>query len=482
MHILWITCDEMRWDALPSSGNPVTTMPASDRLAREGTRFSQTFCQMPKCVPSRCSMLTGRYPHVDGFRTLRGLRNAPDCSAVLNNDMVALHEDTPNIVPLLRKAGYRTCLLGKNHIVEWNLHQKWFDKTPSWNFDRIPKNEKRAELRRASFGGTIPLEFDLSRHHDAVTADEAIEFITSDDERPFFALVDMSLPHPCYFEMPGTPVISRPLADIPPGKSADLENAPATERAIRLSKDLESLPEEDRLRLRRAYWSMCEFADQQVNRILDALDASGKAADTLVIYTADHGDFAGDHNCYEKWDTVFYDCITRVPLLIRLPGKAKAGHHSPALVELIDLFPTILEAVELPCPFYAQGRSLLPLLRGETPAWRDTVICQGGVEKELTTRIVGCDEEGTDPVKQKVLCDFPETMERARMIRSDTEKYVHRLNGNHEYFDLVADPHELNNAIGDPSKKERINHLREKLLERLMEAESKLPEVASLYA
>lgn len=457
-------------------------MPAASRLADEGALFPDTFCQMPKCVPSRCSMLTGRYPHVDGFRTLRGKRPfnpSPHCS---DNDFFSLTEDVPNLIPMVREAGFRTCLLGKNHVVDWNLHRVWFDKTPSWDFNRVPKTEENPVLLRASYTGDVPADFPLDRHQDAVTAAETIDFIRCADSRPFFALVDMSLPHPGYQTFGTMPVASRDLAELPSPPLIPLAAAPFVEQALRRSKNLESLTDTDRRMILRAYWSMCEFADRQVEKILNALDESGQAENTLVIYTADHGDFAADHNCYEKWDTCFLDGIVRVPFLLRLPGKIPAGWRGDAMVELVDCFPTIVDLLGLPMPAGTQGRSLWPVIEGRETGWRGEVICQGGVESAALSLAASADTPGADPVKQKVLIDTPAAMARAKMVRTKKWKYIHRLEGGHELYDMDTDPHELNNRINDPTCGDVLIDLRNRLLNRLIEAEPCLPEIGRLYA
>jgi len=200
---------------------------------------------------------------------------------------------------------------------------------------------------RASYGGNVPPQFPLHRHTDAVTADEAIQFLTSNQHKSFFAMVDMSLPHTCYHTFPSMPAAGIPLQELPAPPLSAVETASSVEQALRKSKDLEHFGDEDRRFIRRAYYTMCEFADRQVLRILETLDALHLAENTLVIYTADHGDFAGDHNCFEKWDTVFSDNLVRVPLLMRLPGNIRPNTRCDAMVELIDLFPTLLEIIQL---------------------------------------------------------------------------------------------------------------------------------------
>lgn len=482
LNILWITCDELRADAVSTYGNAFTSMPAAERLAAEGTQFDQAFCQMPKCVPSRCSMLTGRYPHVDGFRTLLGRVGAPPHPEVADNSMVCLQADTPNLIPYLREHGYRTALLGKNHIVEWNLHQRWFDATSSWRWQRPPHQPVSPELARADYAGPLPADFPFARSPDAVSAQEMIEFIEGCQDRPFFGLLDMQLPHPAYQEYP-TPVSRRPLSDFPVPSSRPLDEVPPLEHALRTSKNLEHLSDDDRRRIRRAYYSMAEFADQQIARVLDALDRLGLTENTLVIYTADHGDFAGDHNCYEKWDTSLLDCIVRVPLLMRLPGRLPAGHRVADLVELVDLLPTTLELADLPTPAYAQGHSLVTLAHGEGPAPRTAAFAGGGVEASLLQRLAPpARPDGRPSVKQQVLQDFPWTMHRAKMVRTASHKLIYRLHGGHELYDLAADPEELHNRFGDPALAAIQADLQERLLRFLIESETTLPEVGSLTA
>ncbi len=485
LNVLWITCDEMRASAVSAYGNRFTSMPAAERMAREGVLFEHAYVQMPKCVPSRCSMMTGRYPHCDGFRTLLGRAGAAPGPRGERNNMLALDEGTPNLIPLIRAAGYRTALLGKNHLVDWHLHREWFDATPGWDYDKPPHLPGRVTPRMRELGleyaGMIDPAFDPARHQDAVTAAEAIVFMrdSRDQGRPFFALVDMAKPHPTYEDFPQTPTAHRALGDFPVPPAKPIDQAPSVERLLRTSMGYESLDDDERRALVRSYHSMCEFADQQVERVLAALDELGLREQTLVIYGSDHGDFAGNHNCYEKWDTIFYDCLVRVPLLIRLPGVARAGVACPAMVELIDLAPTVLELLGQPVPRWMHGRSLAPLLRGQTVDHRDAVFCQGGVEASLTRRPWRPEVPSN---KQRVLLEHPESMVRARMVRDSRYKFIYRLVGDCELYDTLADPDELSNLIADPTQRERISHMKDRLLRFMVEFETDLPEVENLIA
>lgn len=485
INVLVITCDQMKASATSVGGNPQIRMPAIERLAREGTTLTNAFVQMPKCVPSRVSMMTARYPHVDGYRTLMGRRHWKPCPGVKDNHMLVLQEDDPNAIPIVREAGYSTCLLGKNHLVEWNLHKKWFDATPSWKFNKTPKfvdaPEPDSDLRRAYYRGRVSPENDLTLDCDAVTATETVDYLRKckADGKPFFALVDMGKPHTPYDLYP-TPTADIPLEQIPLPPWQSLEEAPSLMRQVRIAKDCERLTDDDRRKIVRAYWSMCEWADRQVGRILAALDELDLADDTLVIYTADHGDYTTEHNGYEKWDTCFYDCLTHVPLVMRWPGNIPAGARSEALVELVDLLPTAFEAMGLARPIWFQGRSLWPLLRNEQAEHRDAVFCTGGVEASALP-LIGKSGSG-DSIKQRVLHQFPEALARGMMVRTKDWKLIYRVTGDCELYDLVNDPHELRNRYGDPECAAMQHQLIERLLRFSIDTQRDLPELASVWA
>lgn len=480
LNILWITCDEMRASAVSVYGNSLVSMPGAERLAREGTVFENAFCQMPKCVPSRCSMITGRYAHSDGIRTLKGRRWYEPAPEVKTNNLLYLDEKIPNLISILRDKNYKSCLLGKNHLVDWNSHRKIFDQTSTWNFEKPRYAQTQSpERRRAYYEGRFAEDYPMERHFDAATANETIEFIKNSKKHPFLALVDIGKPHPPYEDYSEMPVSSLDLDSIPEPTRGSLKKAPTVERWIRQSFDLEDLPGEDRKRILRAYYSMCEFADRQVARILDVLDEAKLTNNTLVIYTSDHGDFAGDHGCFEKWDTCFYESIVKVPLIMRLPGRIPASGRRAQLTELVDIFPTILEMTEHPIPESVQGRSFRGLFDEPNAQHRDHVFCEGGVEEALTQRPY---VNGEPSPKQKVLLEYPNSLRRAKMIRNDRYKYIYRVAGDCELFDLHEDPEELNNICCDPNYDSVRQEMQNLLLQVMVETETNLPEISTLIA
>jgi arylsulfatase A-like enzyme len=484
LNVIWITCDEMTTRAMSIFGNPHTKMPAAEQLASEGISFSNAYVQMPKSVPSRVSMITGRYPHCEGHRTLMGKMDFEPNPDVKNN-MFAITAKEPNLVKLLRDNGYKTCLMGKNHLVDWNLHKVWFDDTSHWDSDEWKnrpekKFEKVSEdLRHAHFRGKLDENIDYDQLEDALYANWSIDFIRKNRDNNFFALIDIGLPHPDYFELTKMPSFQIPLDQIQLNDALPIDKCPSVERQYRTSYNLENLTIEERKRIRRAYYTMCEFADRQVKKIVDEVDKLGLKERTLIIYCADHGDFNGSRNCYEKWDTMFYDEIVKVPLIMRLPGILPPNAKFDQLVEFVDIAPTILDVFGVEKPVWMQGKSLLPLMQGKTAEHKDAVFCQGGVEKDATLR--PAEVKLNYSAKQKVVHDFPQSMIRSKMIRMDKYKYIYRLEGDCELYDLENDPEEIKNLATSADHKEVINKLQERMLKFTIEMETNYPIIDFLY-
>ncbi len=488
LNVIWITCDEMNTKAMSIYGNKLTSMPAAEQMAREGVSFSRAYVQMPKCVPSRVSMTMGRYPHCEGHRTLLGKKYFTPHKDVKNWDFT-LQEHEPNIVKFLRDRGYETALMGKNHLVDWNLHKVWFDATSKWdspewkNVGQPYMDDVTAGLKRAHLRGRIKEDYDYERHEDSLCAKWTIEFIRENKDRPFLALVDIGLPHPPYGEFTKMPAYGIPLEEIPTPKYLALGKSPSVERAKRTAYDLEGLTDDERRRVRRAYYTMCEFADRNVKKVIDEVDRLGLAEKTLIIYSADHGDFNGSRNMYEKWDTSFYEEIVNVPLIMRLPGTLPKGKRIDNLVEFVDIVPTIMELKDCEIPRWVQGKSLVALTNGRTDKHKDAVFSQSGVEKDATLRPFPYESEGGSySAKQKVLCDFPASMIRSKMIRTDRYKYIYRLEGDCELYDMKKDPDEMKNLAADPKYRNLICEMKARMLQFTIETETNLPEIDRLMA
>ncbi len=460
-NILLLCPDEMKATALGCYGQTQPVSPFIDRLAGKSVRFEQCHTVHPKCSPSRAALVTGQYPHVGGHRTL--------------DLLVRPHEI--NLVRELRDAGYETALFGKNHTATPETLAAMFDRHEPDRGRHTLENPSHPSPVGSYCVGQEPAPREEFR--DSGNTDAAMRWLRSDrdETKPFFAWVNWNSPHPPY----GVPApfygqIDRASVDLPP-KDDPSTKAPY-QRALGQAYGMDAMTAADWREMIATYLEMTRFIDAEVERICGFLEETGLSQDTLVVIWSDHGDFAGEHQLPEKWDTSFYDCITRVPLIIHDPDEAE-GKTIPALVESIDVMPTLLERVGAEVPRGVQGQSLQPLIRGEVAAIRDVVFCQGGQEPEMFDRVVPPDGKPRPchayQLKQEALYRTPEINIRTKMIRGERWKYIYHLNGFEELYDLESDPHEIQNLANDPDHATTREKLRLRLMRKLIEAETVEP-------
>jgi N-sulfoglucosamine sulfohydrolase len=296
-------------------GDPYIATPHLDRLASEGVRFTRAYTTQAVCSPGRASILTGLYPHQNG-------------QIGLATHKYAMYESFPNIPSLLKEAGYRTGIIGKLHVNP----ESAFPFDYWWN-----------DRDYISFA---------NRDVDQI-AERASGFMHASDT-PFFLMVnypDAHLPfHRQQFGVPETPyeadeVVPPPFVGI----------------------------ETPRLRAHTAdYYNCISRLDSGVGLLLEALQRAGKAEETLVIFTTDHGPQLS------RGKTSIYEAGLRVPYIMRWPGRVKKGLVRDELLSHVDILPTIMEAAGLTCPEIVAGQSVLPLIRGASPAWREYLFAEWG--------------------------------------------------------------------------------------------------------
>jgi arylsulfatase len=380
-NILWITTDRQRFDTLGCMGNPHVATPNLDRLASEGALLQRAFSQNPICSPSRAGFLTGRYPRTTGV-----CRNGQTLPA-----------DEKLVSRLLADAGYVCGHGGKMHLApgcpdvtqwcerriddgysvyDWSLHpnREPPDAYAAWLFEHGIRyqSEPVNGSTYVSFG--LPAEYSNA----AWTAQRAINFLTlsAAGGRPWFFTCGFEDPHEP-FDPPREflqPYLEN-LSDVPLPRytEGELENKPAFQKHDRAGVwggggphgyfAAEDMSETDQRLIRAAYWAKIANVDHQIGRILEALRATGQEENTMIIFHADHGEMLGDHGMYFQ-GCYFYPEMIQVPLLMRLPGSIESGLRSNAMVELVDLAPTVLAAAGLPRYDGMQGNSLWPLLTG----------------------------------------------------------------------------------------------------------------------
>lgn len=371
-NILILQSDQHNRHVLGCYGDRIVRTPSLDRLASEGMRFDATYCPSPLCVPSRMSFMTSR---------------TPSHNRVWNNAHV-LDSGIPTWAHVLGAAGYETALLGRMHFVGPD-QRHGFEKRPIGEFlARHPgapivggpmwakySSSATGQARKAVevAGRGITNYQIMDRQVTEASLKYLRDYAAGPRSRPFAAVIGWLLPH-CPFIAP------RDLfdyyydrIDIPSVE----EDQPATVRRLRQSRGLLDPPlSDERIRIARAaYFGMVELLDRMVGQVLDCLDEAGLGRDTLVIYTSDHGDMAAEHGCWCK--SSYYEGSVGVPMIARLPGVVPAAATCDAVCNLMDLGPTFAELAGtefLPAP---DGRSLLPLLRGQRPAdWPDETFSE----------------------------------------------------------------------------------------------------------
>ena len=430
-NILWFCTDQQRFDTIAALGNPHIRTPNLNRLVAEGVAFSHAYCQSPICTPSRASFLTGMYPS-----SVHGCMNG--------NDLWA--DAAPLVTKLLAEAGYDCGLAGKLHLAgaHGRVEPRGDDgyRVFHWSHDPRdiwPQGHAYAEWLRGlgrdpDYMINHPAETPPELHQTTWCTDRAIDFMNETRDRPWLMSVNVFDPH-APFDPPQTHLDRYEPASLPgplfrPGDLVAQAKLAGTDFQ-NPGRDPESFQIRE---IMAAYYAMIELIDDNIGRLLDALEESGQRENTIVIFMSDHGEMLGDHGLLLK-GCRFYEGLVRVPLIISWPGQVQQGLVSDALVELTDLAPTILEVCGLPVPERMQGKSLLPILTGQADPGRhrDFVRCE---------------------FYQALNPDHRPEFEGsyATMIRDNRYKLVvyhgHDIG---ELFDLETDPGEFDNLWDDPA-------------------------------
>lgn len=482
-NILWLCTDQQRWDTLGVYGNSFVHTPHLDQLAADGVVFEHCYTQSPVCTPSRASFLTGRYPRTNGCR-----QNGQDLAQdeVLVTKLLAEGRPAAN-------SGYIGGLAGKLHIaachptVTPDVEPRLDDGYAEFHWSHHPDadwpgneysqwlEEQGAAYAKTSYKGSRYVETSVAPEYSQTTwcAQKAIDFIGAGVEspNPWVFSVNFYDPHHAfdpprnYLEryLPMLDTIPQPhyvegeLEDKPVFQQIDHRNAYNTPGLF----PFVDMNADDHALVRAAYWAMIDQVDHQVGRILDALRATGQLENTLIIFTSDHGEMLGDHGIYLK-GPYFYDPAVRVPLVIAWAGTIAGGRRSEAFVELLDLAPTLLEAAGCDVGAGMQGRSLMPLLLGQTPL---------------------------DEHREDVYCEYLNAMPwhrdpapYATMVRTRDYKIVamHGMHGG-ELYDLQNDPGETVNRWNDPEYREVRLAMLERLVDRIALTADPLPARRALW-
>jgi arylsulfatase A-like enzyme len=439
-NIVVIMTDQQRWDTLGAYGNDRIRTPHLDRLAGEGALFEHAFVPIPLCTPSRASLFTGQYPTRHGLFMNTGLGSSTS---------------TANLAEALHDAGYRTMLVGKDHLFGEEGRARWFDYVVAYDHaGRVSEGDADERAVRASRQGRFDERYIEREIRDAEHAptrritDAAIDAVRDAPAhgQPFFLWLSYPDPHPPY-------VVAEPYASMyrgqdlgePATRPGELDDKPLRQRVSRRLMRAADYTSEEMRRLREIYYGMVSFIDDEIGRFARMLDEEGIAGDTIIVFMSDHGDYLGDHGMVRK-SPAMYDSLVRIPLLIRWPGRISPMRVTDTLVESIDLAPTLLELADAGSLPGADGSSLVPLLRGETLAHKTHVFgLYGSAGAAYTAAEV--EAEDLDALMARPHPWMHQVTMRGRMamVRTMDWKLVHYRNGEGELYDLRGDPDELVN-------------------------------------
>lgn len=442
--------DQLRADAVGAFGNPVVQTPNLDALAARGTVFTNAFAQHSVCSPSRASILTGWYPHVAGHRTLTHL----------------LKPWEPNLLRLLKEAGYHVAWVGQRGdtfakgvtAASTDFHGWIVRPKVLHTASPFPKEHRFA---RAFYHGRRSGDASPLLDFDEATVQSAQAWLADAPREPWVLFVALIFPHPPFaVEEPWYSLHAR--ADVPAPVDCDLARKPAFARAIRARYGTDRLSPEDWAEIVATYYGMVSRVDAQLGRVLRAVERAGAADRTDTVFFTDHGEYLGDYGLVEKWPSGLDDCLVRNPLVISAPGFRERSRCG-ALVELVDLLPTLLELGETEARHTHFGRSLVPLLRDGSLAHRDAAFSEGGftADEEPLLERAGFPYD----LKAEIQHEDPVYAGRATALRTERFTYVHRLYEANELYDRVADPRETRNLAGDPAHADVERALRERMLD-----------------
>ena len=425
--------DQLRAENLGCYGHPTIKTPNIDRFAAESVRFKHCVCH-PLCAVSRVSMFTGWPAHVKGHRSFQHL----------------LEPDDPNLFRYLKEAGYDVFWFGKNDVLSV---ERFGESVTEWAFF-APGAEWDAKDNPWKMGDPLYYSFlfqpgrgDRRAYPDFTRIQAGIRVLQRQSDRPFCLFLPLWYPHPPFTGPADFFNLYRP-EDVPPLRPPTAGKPPFYE-AIRRSRGLEKLSERDFRRINAAYLGLTSYTDWLFGEFMAALDASGRAQDTTVIFSSDHGDWAGDYGLVEKWSSAMDDCLTSVPLIIRTPGGAK-GHVVEGVRHLYDVMATCLELAGIESRHTHFAQSLVPQLRGAAGDPRSAGFIEGGYnvyEPECFENLPLKPEHIYYP-KIRLQNDQPDTITRATMARTIDFKLVLRPDGVSELYDLRKDPRELENVHG----------------------------------
>jgi len=445
-NLLYIHSDQHNPYVTGCYGDPLVQTPNLDGLAQKGVVLDNTYCPSPICVPSRMSMLSGRFPHENDVWT-----NAHILDSAI-----------PTFAHAMGAGGYRPLLVGRMHAVGPDQLHGYAERLIG---DHGPNHPGGVGANHGTLSGTAgPARVSLEKsghgqsayqvHDEDVTA-ATVDYLNrlgvrkraGQPAEPFSISVGFMLPHQpfvarrqdyeYYYKRIGMPQNPLPFSD-------DLH---PHHKEWRQGCGIKEVSQEEIRRARAAYWALVARMDILIGQILEALRANQLAEDTLIIYMSDHGEQVGEHGL--SWRQTFYEDSVKVPAILSWPGHLPEGTRCDRIVSSLDLNATMLEALNCPPLPHSRGRSLLNLLRHpETTAWEDVAFSEFCLDDAGAGGPTGT----TGAIRQ-------------RMVRRGAWKLNYYHGHPCQLFNLEDDPREMHDRANDPNCKDIVEHLTQEVLD-----------------
>lgn len=440
-NILVIMSDEHNASIMGCAGNKIVRTPNLDRLADRGVLFNAAYTPSPLCTPARLSFTLGKY--VSRIN-------------VWSNDALLPPDDTPSLPGALNAAGYESFLCGKMHYDR--EHRYGFTEIGNAGTNQSAKSGRIARRRPDDLAPPVRRSNRFDQFHTGdtsgpLTHDRAVtagvtQFLAGRErtDKPFFLLAGYLAPHfplivPEKYWEPYKGKVPMPV--IPPGY---LDSLPLNYRHLRVGFQVVDVPDDVVRRGRELYYGYVQWLDEEIGKVLAALEAGGLAEDTVIVYTTDHGENMGEHGLW--WKNCMFDSAARIPLIISWPKRWPGGQKRDAACSLVDLVRTLAELGGAKTPTDWDGDSMCAWMDDPKAEWKDLAV--------------------SEYYAHHIASGYA-------MLRAGRYKYVYHTPADEkhpaerELYDLKADPGELRNLAADPAMQARIQEMHARLVKELGE-------------
>jgi arylsulfatase A-like enzyme len=427
-NVLVIFTDQQRWDTVGAYGGPMNLTPNLDAMAREGVRFEMAITNQPVCSPARACLITGQYATTHGV-----WRNG-----------IGLSVEDNALAHCFKKAGYEVGYIGKWHLAPRELGPGYVPPEYRAGFDEFWEASNVLEFTSKPYDTTLydaeGKEIHLSGYRVDALTDRVVRFLKQRRTRPFFLFVSYLEPHQ-------QNDMNRMVA--PEGYAKRFANPFVPHDLRPFPGDwMEQLPD---------YYGCVARIDECLGRILETLREEGLYENTIVAFLSDHGCHFRTRN--SEYKRSCHEGSVRIPFVIRGPGFNRSM-VIPELVSIVDVGPTLLDAAGIPVPETMQGRSVMPLLDRRVGEWRNEVFIQ--ISESMVGRAIR--------TERWKYCVVAPDKNGGRDPSGD--RYVE-----YQMYDLYADPYELVNLAGRREFRDVADQLRERLIERMVEAGEREPQI-----